>query len=90
MISSMPPISITRSSFDSRPVVSVSKMISRIHLSGARLSGQFLQNLSYLIPCRFDTISGIDDKIGTPALFGVGHLPGEDHFEFLFRHSRSG
>src|SRR5690606_12683723 len=80
----------TRSSFDSSPVVSVSKMISRIHISTARLSGQFLQNLFYLIPCRFDTISGIDDKVGTPALFHIGHLAGEDHFEFLLRHSRSG
>ncbi|CUW84626.1 hypothetical protein AGR2A_Cc10305 [Agrobacterium genomosp. 2 str. CFBP 5494] len=89
LISSTPPISMIRSSFDSRPVVSVSKMISRMHLSTARLSGQLLQNVSYLIPGRFDTISGIDDKIGTSTFVRIGHLPGKDHFEFFFGHSWS-
>jgi hypothetical protein len=64
-------------------------MISRIILSVTRL-GQSLQYSSYLIPCRFDTISAIDDEIGALPLFGIWHLPGQDHFKFLLRHAGPG
>ena len=36
---------------------------------------------------RSETSAGIDDEIGALALFGIGHLPGQDRLEFFRRHA---
>ena len=37
-----------------------------------------------------EAMAGVDQEVGAAALFRIGHLPGEDRREFLFRHARTG
>src|SRR4051794_34791264 len=83
----MPPISMMRSARLSRPVVSVSKMISRIpEISLGNPRFQVGDDLKHSFPRRRDTVTGIDQIIGPPPFFGVRRLAGENHLEFFLGH----
>src|SRR6478736_1881571 len=83
--SSTPPISITRSSRLSRPVVSVSKMISRIRVSVAGC--ELVDDGLHLAPGDVETVAGIDDVVGAFTLFAVRHLTRKDHRKLFLGHS---
>src|ERR1700722_270731 len=89
------PISTSRSPRSgSRPVVSVSRTISRIKfVPGSGESGSPLRHLSSLLQdvpdsCayRLKAIGGIHHEIGAGTLFGVGQLPRENGVELFAGH----
>src|SRR5579871_200444 len=45
------------------------------------------QNVAHLRTGAVEIPRAVHDEIGTPALFGVGHLLGQDRREFLFSHA---
>src|SRR6267154_5270748 len=89
------PISTSRSPRSgSRPVVSVSRTISRISCNRTYdESGSSLRHLSSLIENvpdsrthRVEAVRSINHEIRTFALFGVGQLPGQDRLELFPGH----
>src|SRR4029079_8701594 len=100
LTSSMQPISISRSPpFGLRPVVSVSRMISRMHFDAAirekpsspvaRISLRVApsQRGDYGIergPARLDIGARVYIEVAAPALLGVRQLPGEQFVELVF------
>src|SRR6266403_5345357 len=97
---SMQPISTRRSPRKgSRPVVSVSRTISRMNLPEPVISEsgpppRHLNNLgqNVLDPRAHgvETVGGIHHEIRTLALFGIGHLPRQDGIELFARHVVAG
>src|SRR5713226_2238694 len=92
---SIQPISTSRSPRSgSRPVVSVSRTISRISYNRTNdESGSSLRHLSSLIQNvpdsgthRVKAVRGIHHEIRTFALFGVGQLPRQDGVELFAGH----
>src|SRR5271167_4664941 len=97
----MQPISTMRSPWKgSRPVVSVSKTISRIGFhSSRRLCGSESavpprhcsdrpQDVAHLGAGMIETLRAIHDIVRAPAFFRIRHLFGHDGVEFLFGHAR--
>src|SRR4051812_27700284 len=87
--SSTQPTSTIRSPlFGSRPVVSVSRTISRMDaLFPIRWRRDNLQDITHLRTGVIETLRGIHHEIGTAAFFCVRYLLGDDGLELLFRHS---
>src|SRR3981081_2467489 len=91
------PISTSRSPRKgSRPVVSVSRTISRIDDKPQRVKGsngesgsplRHLNSLAENVPdsCthRIESVRGIHHEIRAPAFFGIGQLPRQDGIELL-------
>src|SRR4029078_11216066 len=83
-----PPISIMRSTRLSRPVVSVSKMISRIQeVPAGEPPLQIRDDLGDPFSGRFDAMRGIDHIIGSCALFRIRRLARKNHIEFFHCHA---
>src|SRR5688572_11717144 len=87
----MQPISTMRSPpAGDRPVVSVSKTISRMAPLNTRFEAETSEDRIDLATGLLEAARRIDHIIGPLPLLAVGHLAGEDMVEFLFGHSRSG
>src|SRR6516164_4322295 len=93
---SMQPISTKRCPCTgSRPVVSVSRTISRIKVSfaGESILSPFhhcanaLENITHLRASVLETFRGIHYKIGARALLSVGNLVGHNGGELLLTHA---
>src|SRR5436305_12974246 len=87
----MPPISTRRwPSFGSRPVVSVSRTISRILLRSAGPAGNRPQDRTDPALGMGKAKTRFDEKMRAPALFRIGHLLCEYRLKLLLRHARPG
>src|SRR6201746_747230 len=89
------PISTSRSPRKgSSPVVSVSRMISRMRLktgksesgSPSRHFNSLVENVPNSCAHGVETVGGIHHEIGTPAFLRVRQLPSEDGVELFARH----
>src|SRR6266540_4148648 len=88
LMSSIAPISTTRwPCAGSRPVVSVSRMISR--MSVIRISHERRHNITNLGKGMLGRFRRIHNEIDPGALFFVGHLVGDEGLEFLVGHART-
>src|SRR5687768_2285168 len=84
----MQPISTMRSPpAGLRPVVSVSKMISRMGPLSTRRQAKTSKDRPHLGARGVETARRIDDEIGARALVGIGPLAGEDRVEPRRGHS---
>src|SRR5215813_5351195 len=97
--SSTQPTSTSRSPRrGSRPVVSVSRTISRISRQEQKLESSppprhfssLRQNVPDTLPHGIESMGGIHDEIGALAFFGIGRLPRQDRLKFLAGHIVAG
>src|SRR3954452_18422546 len=87
----MPPISTRRCpSPGSRPVVSVSRTISRISLRSAGPAGDRAQDSTDPALGMSKAEARLDEKMRAPTLLRIGHLLCEYCLEFFLRHARPG
>src|SRR6476469_6631761 len=85
----MPPISTRRwPSFGSRPVVSVSRTISRISLRSAGPAGNGAQDPTDPALGVAKAKARFDEKMRAPALLRIGHLLCQYCLKLLLRHAR--
>src|SRR4030095_891171 len=87
----MQPISTIRSPpAGDKPVVSVSKTISRMASLNTRREAETSQYIATLGAGLFEGAGSVDDKVGTRPLCLVRQLAVEDLLELPGRHSRTG
>src|ERR1700744_471473 len=87
----MPPISTRRwPSLGSRPVVSVSRTISRMSLRSAGPAGNGAQPRADPARRMGKAEAGVDEEMRPLALFRIGHLLCNYRPEFFLRHARPG
>src|SRR3990172_6621487 len=91
LTSSSMPTSTTRwPAPGSRPVVSVSRTISRMaRLLPARRAEYAVDDAADLFKGILETAAGVDDEIGPPALLRIGNLAGHDGGKFGGCHPRT-